>query len=69
MLLSRESATDEPENNTPSEDGAAQPIAANVRGIPCRLNIAKQRNGPCDRIRLLFQPRYTRFDSLPREAR
>lgn len=69
MLLSRESATDEPENNTPSEDGEAQPIAANVRGIPCKLNIAKQRNGPCDRIRLLFQPRYTRFDSLPREAR
>ena len=69
MLLSRESATDEAENNPPSEDGEAQPIAANVRGIPCKLNIAKQRNGPCDRIRLLFQPRYTRFDSLPREAR
>ena len=26
-------------------------------------------NGPTDRIRLLFQPRFTRFDSLPREAR
>ena len=56
MLLSRESATDETENNSPSEDGEAQPIAANVRGIPCKLNIAKQRNGPCDRIRLLSNP-------------
>jgi replicative DNA helicase len=69
LLLSRESASDEPENNSPAEEGEAQPMAANVRGIPCRLNIAKQRNGPTDRIRLLFQPRFTRFDSLPREAR
>ena len=69
MLLSRESAADESENNPPSEDGEPRPVAANVRGIPCKLNIAKQRNGPCDRIRLLFQPRFTRFDSLPREAR
>jgi len=69
LLLSRETATDEPENHSPAEEGEAQPMAANVRGIPCRLNIAKQRNGPTDRIRLLFQPRFTRFDSLPREAR
>ena len=69
MLLSKESATDEPDNSSPSEDGEAQPMAANVRGFPCKLNIAKQRNGPTDRIRLLFQPRFTRFDSLPREAR
>ena len=69
LLLSRETAADEPENHSPAEEGEAQPMAANVRGIPCKLNIAKQRNGPTDRIRLLFQPRFTRFDSLPREAR
>ena len=69
LLLSRESSTGETENNAESEEGEAQPIAANVRGFPCKLNIAKQRNGPTDRIRLLFQPRFTRFDSLPREAR
>jgi replicative DNA helicase len=69
LLLSRESSTGETENNTESEEGEAQPMAANVRGFPCKLNIAKQRNGPTDRIRLLFQPRFTRFDSLPREAR
>jgi replicative DNA helicase len=70
LLLSKESAGDEPENSGNSEEGGEnQPMAANVRGFPCRLNIAKQRNGPTDRIRLLFQPRFTRFDSLPREAR
>jgi replicative DNA helicase len=69
LLLSRESSTGETENNAEAEEGEAQPIAANVRGFPCKLNIAKQRNGPTDRIRLLFQPRFTRFDSLPREAR
>jgi len=70
LLLSRESANDEAENSGNSDEGGDnQPLPPNVRGFPCRLNIAKQRNGPTDRIRLLFQPRFTRFDSLPREAR
>jgi len=69
LLLSRESATENSESHASSEEGEEQTIAANVRGIPCRLNIAKQRNGPTDRLRLVFQPRFTRFDSLPREAR
>jgi replicative DNA helicase len=69
LLLSRESATESSEGHASTEEGEEQAIAANVRGIPCRLNIAKQRNGPTDRLRLVFQPRFTRFDSLPREAR
>ena len=69
LLLSRETASGETESSAEAEEGEPQPLAANVRGFPCKLNIAKQRNGPTDRIRLLFQPRFTRFDSLPREAR
>lgn len=68
MLLSRETAKDEAGEGG-GEEGEDQAIALNVRGVPCRLNIAKQRNGPTDRIKLLFQPRFTRFDPLPREAR
>lgn len=40
-----------------------------TRAIKCRLNIAKQRNGPTDKIDLLFQGEYTRFDSMPRTAK
>ena len=70
MLLSRENDTGENDaaETTPEEGEAAESRPAQ-RGIVCKLNIAKQRNGPTDRIRLLFQPRFTRFDSLPREAR
>jgi replicative DNA helicase len=70
MLLSRENQNDD--NESPegsSEDGETAESRPAQRGIVCKLNIAKQRNGPTDRIRLLFQPRFTRFDSLPREAR
>jgi replicative DNA helicase len=66
MLLSRESDTGE---NVTEEGETAESRPAHHRGIVCKLNIAKQRNGPTDRIRLLFQPNFTRFDSLPREAR
>ena len=70
MLLSRENDAGENESNeSASEEGEAAEARPVHRGIVCKLNIAKQRNGPTDRIRLLFQPRFTRFDSLPREAR
>ncbi len=70
LLLSRESEKEGGESaETPSEDEETARSRLAQRGIICKLNIAKQRNGPTDRIRLLFQPRFTRFDSLPREAR
>ena len=70
LLLSRENSTEDNESaeGSAEEGEPAQPHPLQ-RGIVCKLNIAKQRNGPTDRIRLLFQPRFTRFDSLPREAR
>ena len=38
--------------------------------IPYSLNIAKQRNGPTDRLDILFQSNYTRFDDpIRHEAR
>ena len=70
MLLSRENSNEDPEaTEGSSEEGENAGARPAQRGIVCKLNIAKQRNGPTDRIRLLFQPRFTRFDSLPREAR
>jgi replicative DNA helicase len=70
LLLSRENQGDEQDHAEGSaEEGEAAEARPSQRGIICKLNIAKQRNGPTDRIRLLFQPRFTRFDSLPREAR
>lgn len=35
----------------------------------CRLNIAKQRNGPTDKIDLLFRGECTLFESMPRIAK
>lgn len=58
MMLSRVSSED--------EGGAGLP--AHGHAVRARLNIAKQRNGPTDKIDLLFQSEYTRFDSMPRSA-
>jgi replicative DNA helicase len=35
----------------------------------CKLNIAKQRNGPTDKIDLLFRGECTLFESIPRMAK
>jgi replicative DNA helicase len=70
LLLNRENNPEDNESTEGrAEEGEADQPRPAQRGIVCKLNIAKQRNGPTDRIRLLFQPRFTRFDSLPREAR
>lgn len=37
--------------------------------IRARLNVAKQRNGPTDRLDLIFQAAYTRYESPPRESK
>jgi len=52
------------------KDGKPEPVP-NVPGFPIkmRLNVAKQRNGPTEEVMLMFQGAYTRFDSLPREAK
>ncbi len=42
------------------EDGGERPTGA--FSVPYSLNIAKQRNGPTDKLDLLFHPYYTRFD-------
>jgi len=39
------------------------------RALKATVNVAKQRNGPTDKIDLLFQADYTRFDSWPRDPR
>jgi len=39
------------------------------RALKASLNLAKQRNGPTDKIELLFQADYTRFDSYPRQPK
>ncbi|MFH1067392.1 MAG: replicative DNA helicase [bacterium] len=60
MLLSRvENNAGEPETIKHGEGFATK----------YRLNIAKQRNGPTDSVNLLFHGMYTRFDSMPREAK
>ncbi len=60
MLLSR----------VETKEGELETVThGNARAIKARLNIAKQRNGPTDRIELLFIGDYTRFDSMPREAK
>lgn len=52
------------------KDGKPE-VVPNIPGFPIkmRLNIAKQRNGPTEEVMLMFQGAYTRFDSLPREAK
>lgn len=60
MLLSR----------VEGKDGEAEQIQTpSGYATRARLNIAKQRNGPTDRLDLLFHGAYTRFDSMPRTAR
>lgn len=59
MLLSRVAAEE-------AGEGAPDPSGGAIRA---RLNIAKQRNGPTDKIDLLFKSAYTRFDSVPRTAK
>jgi replicative DNA helicase len=59
MLLSRVA-------NEEGAEGAPDPSGGAIRA---RLNIAKQRNGPTDKIDLLFKSAYTRFDSVPRTAK
>lgn len=59
MLLSRVERAGEAET-VPHERGYATKFL---------LNIAKQRNGPTDKIFLRFQPFITLFDSLPKEIK
>jgi replicative DNA helicase len=54
MLLYRTEMADDDEAS--AEARRSQPI------IPYTLNIAKQRNGPTDRLPILFHAPYTRFD-------
>ncbi len=60
MLLHRPDATKDEDGNERPQDTI----------IPYKLNIAKQRNGPTDRLDILFHAPYTRFDDpIRHEAR
>ncbi|MEM6822519.1 MAG: replicative DNA helicase [Verrucomicrobiota bacterium] len=53
-----------------SKDGEAESIQnQHGRAFKAAVNIAKQRNGPTDKVDLLFQADYTRFDSWPRQPK
>lgn len=54
-------------NRSFTKDGEAEEINnQHGRALKATVNVAKQRNGPTDKIDLLFQADYTRFDSWPR---
>lgn len=59
MMLSRSFTKDGEVDGIQSKHGYA---------VKASVNVVKQRNGPTDKIDLLFQAEYTRFDSMPREA-
>ncbi len=60
MLLSRAFEKDQ-------DDEAMADKRGNV--FRAKLNIAKQRNGPTDKIDLLFHGEYTRYESMPRQLK
>jgi replicative DNA helicase len=53
-----------------SKDGEAESIEnQHGRAFKASVNVVKQRNGPTDKVDLLFQADYTRFDSWPRSPK
>lgn len=58
MLLHRKSSKDKDKGEEEAHPVPGQPVVA-------VLNVAKQRSGPTDRIELIFQGEYTRFEALP----
>jgi len=53
-----------------TKDGEAEAIDnQHGRALKASVNVVKQRNGPTDKVDLLFQADYTRFDSWPRTAK
>lgn len=57
MLLSRRNPSQEKDQDGP----------INWESIPATLNIAKQRNGPTDKLNLVFKASYTRYEDAPRD--
>ncbi|MFZ5806392.1 MAG: replicative DNA helicase [Verrucomicrobiota bacterium] len=57
-------------NRVETKEGETETVQhKNTFATRCKLNIAKQRNGPTDKIDLLFRGECTLFESMPRLAK